>query len=62
MYHSILELGQFGAVPTACCTYKVTCDSLEFVDLGTLAVWALLEVLVCIFESAVHAAVAVVVY
>ena len=62
MYHSILELGQLGAVPTACCSYKVTGDSLELVDLCALAVWALLEVLVCVLEATVHTTVAVVVY
>ena len=62
MYHSVLELGQFGAVPTSCCTYKVACDSLELVDLCALAVRTLLKILVIILKSSVHATVAVVVY
>ena len=62
MYHTVLELGELTAVPAACCADEVTCDSLELVDVLATAVWALYESLFCILESAVHAAVAVVVH
>jgi hypothetical protein len=62
VYDTVAEFGEFAAVPTACRTYEVTCDSLELVDVLTTAVWTLCESLFCVFISAVHAAVAVVVH
>ena len=60
--HSVLELRKLGAVPTSCRTDKVSGDALELVNLGALAVRALFKVSISILKSAVHAAVAVVVY
>ena len=62
VYDAVAELGELAAVPTACGTYEVTCDALELVDVLSSAVRALLKTLFCILESAVHAAVAVVVH
>ena len=62
VHDSVLELREFGAVPTTCCTYEVTGDALQLVDLGALAVRALFKAGVRIFKSAVHATVAVVVH
>ena len=62
MYHAVAELGELAAVPAAGCTYEVTGDALELVDVLSAAVRTLHEALLCILISAVHAAVAVVVY
>lgn len=62
MYHTVLELGELSAVPTAGCADEVTCDSLELVDVLASAMRAFLESLLRILESAVHASVAVVVH
>ena len=62
VYHTVAELCELAAVPTACGTYQVTCDSLELVDVFASAVRALLETGLCVLESAVHATVAVVVH
>lgn len=62
MYHSVAKLGKLSAVPAAGGSHKVTCDALELVDIVASAVRAFLKSLLGIFESAVHAAVAVVVY
>lgn len=62
MYHAVAELGELAAVPTACGTYEVTCDALELVDVLSTAVRTLYKTLLCVLISAVHTAVAVVVY
>ena len=62
MYDAVAELGELTAVPTACGTYEVTGDALELVDVLSAAVRALHKTLLCVLISAVHAAVAVVVY
>ena len=62
MNDAVAELCELTAVPAACGTYEVACDTLELVDVFASAVRTLLEACLCILESAVHAAVAVVVY
>ena len=62
MNNAVAELCELTAVPTACSSYEVTCDTLELVDVFASAVRTLLETCFCILESAVHAAVAVVVH
>ena len=62
VYHSVAELSEFSSVPSAGGSHKVTCDALKLVDVVASAVRAFLKSLLGIFESAVHAAVAVVVY
>ena len=62
MYHAVAELGELAAVPSAGCTNKVTGDALELVDVLSTAVWTLYKTLLCVLVSAVHTAVAVVVY
>ena len=59
--HTVAELGEFSSVPAAGGSHKVTCDALELVDIAASAVRAFLKSLLRIFESAVHAAVAVVI-
>ena len=58
----VLELCKFCTVPASGRSYKVSGDSLELVYLGALAVRTPCKVFVCILESAVKAAVPVVVY
>ena len=62
MYHTVLQFGELTAVPAACGADEVTCDSLKLVDVHASAVWAFLKTLLGVLESAVHAAVAVVVH
>ena len=62
VYHAVAELGELSAVPAACGSHEVTCDALELVDVLSSAVRTFLKTLVCILETAVHAAVAVVVH
>ena len=62
MYHSVTEFSEFSSVPAAGSSDKVACDALEFVDVVASAVRTFLKSLLCILESAVHAAVAVVVH
>ena len=62
MYDAVAELGELTAVPAACGTYEVTGDALELVDVLSTAVRTLYKTLLCVLISAVHAAVAVVVY
>ena len=59
--HTVAELGEFSSVPAAGGSYKVTCDALELVYIAASAVRAFLNSLLRILESAVHAAVAVVI-
>ena len=62
VYHAVAELGELSSVPTACGSHEVACDSLELVDVFSTAVRTLLQTCLCILESTVHAAVAVVVH
>ena len=62
MNNAVAELCELSAVPAACGTYEVACDTLELVDVFASAVRTLLETCLCVLESAVHAAVAVVVH
>ena len=62
MYDAVAELGELAAVPSAGCTNEVTGDALELVDVLSTAVRALHKTLLCVLISAVHTAVAVVVY
>ena len=62
VYDAVLKLSKFRTVPAPCCSYEIAGDALEFVNLVALAVRTFLKVGICIFISAVHAAVAVVVY
>ena len=62
MDHPVFQFSKFAAVPSAGCADEVACDSLQFVDVLSTAVRTLLEVLLCVFISAVHAAVPVVVH
>ena len=62
VYHSVAELSEFASVPTACGTYEVASDALELVDVFTTAVRTFAQSLLGILKSAVHTAVAVVVY
>ena len=59
---AVTEFCELSTVPTACCTHKVACDSLELIDILAAAVRTLLEACLCVLESAVHATVAVVVH
>ena len=60
--YAVFEFCKLSAVPTACSTYEVAGDTLELVNVRSAAVRTLHEALLCILVSAVHAAVAVVVY
>ena len=62
MNDAVAEFGELSSVPSACGTYEVTCDALELVDVAAAAVRAFGEVFLRVLESAVHAAVAVVVH
>ena len=62
VHHAVPELSELSAVPSACRSHEVSCDSLQLVNLLASAVRALLHVLLGILISAVHAAVAVVVH
>ena len=62
MNYAVAELCELTAVPTASSTYEVACDTLELVDVLAAAVRALLEACLCVLETAVHAAIAVVVH
>ena len=59
VYHAVLQFGEFSAVPSACGSDEVTCDTLEFVDVMSAAVRTFGETLLCILETAVHTSVAV---
>ena len=62
MHHAVLELGELAAVPAAGSTYEVAGDSLELVDVLASAVRTFLKSFLSVLETAVHAAVAVVVH
>ena len=60
--YAVFEFCKLSAVPTACSSYEVAGDALELVDVLSTAVRALHKTLLCVLISAVHTAVAVVVY
>ena len=62
VYHSVAELCELSAVPAACRSDQVAGDTLELVDVVASAVRTFCEPFLRILESAVHAAVAVVVH
>ena len=62
MNHTVIELCQFGLIPTVGGTYEITGDALESVDIVATAIWALVHYFLGIFISAIHATVACVVY
>ena len=62
VYYAVAELGELSAVPAACGSDEVTCYALELVDIVAAAVRTLCESFLRVLESAVHAAVAVVVH
>ena len=62
MNHAVAELGELSAVPAVGCSYEVSCDTLELVDVLSTAVRTFGESLFRILKSAVHATVAVVVH
>ena len=61
MDYSIVQLGEFGGVPSVSGAYEVACDALEAVDCRASAFRACFGVVRGILMAAVHAAVAVVV-
>ncbi len=61
MNHSVTEFGQLGVVPSVSRTDKITGNTLQTVDVVTVAYRTFLEVLLCILISTVHAAVSVMV-
>jgi hypothetical protein len=60
--YSIFKLGELAAVPAVGGADEVTGDSLELVDVGAAAVRTFFKSLFSVLETAVHAAVAVVVH
>ncbi len=62
MDHAVFEFGEFAGVPAGGGADEVAGDALELVDVLAAAVRAFLEAFLGVFEAAVHAAVAVVVY
>ena len=61
MNDAVAELGELTAVPTASCTYEVTGDALELVDVLSAAVRAFCKSFVGILKAAVHTTVTIVV-
>ena len=61
VYHAVAELCKLTAVPTACSTNKVTCDSLELVNVVASAVWTFHKSFLGVLETAVHTSVSVMV-
>ena len=59
---AVIELCKFCFVPTFCCTYKVTGDALQLVDVLAAATRTFEQLFLCVFVSAIHATVAVVVH
>ena len=59
---SVIELCQFCLVPTLGCTYEVTRNTLKLINAIATTLGANVQLLLCILISAVHTAVAVVVY
>lgn len=62
MGYSVVELGKLAAVPTVGCTYQITGDALQLVDVVAAALRTNIEVDVSILVAAVETAVAVMVY
>ena len=61
MGDTVVKLGKFATVPTIGGTYKVTCDTLQLVDVVTTTLRTNGQVGIGILVAAVQAAVAVVV-
>ena len=61
MDYAVIQFGKFGVVPTVGRSDEVAGDALQTVDVVTVAVRTLLKILLSVFISAVHAAVAVMV-
>jgi hypothetical protein len=62
MGYAVVQLSQFTTVPTVGGTYEVTCDALQFIDIGRTALRTSLQMVVGILVTTVHATVAVVVH
>ena len=62
VYYAVAELGELSAVPAACGSYEVACNALKLVDVVAAAVRTFCEAFLRVLESAVHAAVAIVVH
>lgn len=62
VYDAVAELCELSAVPAACRSDKISCDTLELVDVLAAAVRTFLQTYLCILESAVHASVSVMVH
>ncbi len=62
MDYAVVEFGKFGLVPAVGGSYKISGDALQFVNVAASAFRTNFEFALCVFISAVHASVAVVVY
>ena len=62
VYYTVAEFGKLAAVPAVGGTNQITSDALQLVDVGAVALRALVQIFGCVLVSAVHAAVAVVVH
>ena len=62
MHYAVTEFGELSAVPTTGGSYQVSSNTLELVDVMASAVRTFYKTFLGILESAVHAAVAVVVH
>ena len=62
MNDAVVQFGQLTLVPAVGSTYQITGDALQAVDMGAAAFRTFLQMIVSILITAVHAAVAVVVY
>ena len=62
VYDAVAELCELSAVPAACRSDEVAGDALELVNVMAAAMRTFQKTFLCIFKSAVHTAVAVVVH
>lgn len=62
MHDSVVEFGNLTAIPTIGSTYQITRDTLENIDIMRVANRTFGQTFSCILISAIHAAVAIVVY
>ena len=62
MHYAVFQFGKLCTVPALSGAYKIAGDALQPVDMVAVAVRAFLQIGVSILESAVHAAVSVVVH
>src|SRR5574344_2420797 len=60
--HTVVEFCKFSLVPAIGCAYEVASDALQLVDMLAATLRTNLQIGICIFISAVHATVSVVVY